>query len=67
MEMEGHPTQDIVDELHRRGAIRADGTSAGPNPEAVHFINENLGGSNGFWLFLPREAFLTGMDEIPGP
>lgn len=66
MEIEGHPTQDIIDELNRRGAIRADGTTAGPNPEALRFIAENLGEAGGFWLFLPRETFNTGMDEIPG-
>lgn len=65
MEMEGHPSQDLIDELTRRGAIRADGTSGGPNPEALRFITENLGDERGSWLYLPREVFLTGMDEIP--
>ena len=65
MEMEGHPTQDLVDELTRRGAIRADGTASGPDPEALRFISENMGDGRGFWMFLPREAFFTGMDEIP--
>lgn len=66
MEIEGHPTQDIIEELNRRGAIRVDGTTAGPNPDALRFITENLGEATGFWLFLPRETFFTGMDEIPG-
>ena len=65
MEIEGHPTQDLVDELNRRGAIRADGTSHGPNPEALRFIADNMGDARGFWMFLPRETFITGMDEIP--
>ena len=65
MEMDGHPTQDILDELARRGAIRVDGSSSGPSPDGVQFITENLGDLHGFWLFLPREVFNTGMDEIP--
>lgn len=65
MEIEGHPTQDIVDELARRGAIRADGSTSGPNLEALRFIAESMGEATGFWIFLPREAFNTGMDEIP--
>lgn len=66
MEMEGHPTQDIVDELLRRGAIRADGSTSGPNIEALRFIAESMGDETGFWIFLPQETFFTGMDEIPG-
>jgi hypothetical protein len=66
MEMEGHPTQDIVDELLRRGAIRADGSAAGPNIEALRFITEAMDDATGFWIFLPQETFFTGMDEIPG-
>lgn len=65
MEIEGHPTQDLVDELQRRGALRADGTSAGPNIEAVRFIAEHHSDAPGYWLFLPHETYLTGMDEIP--
>lgn len=65
MEIEGHPTQDIIDELTRRGAIRADGDSNGPHPDAVRFIAENMSGLQGFWMFLPHETFRTGMDEIP--
>lgn len=66
MEIEGHPTQDLVDELQRRGALRADGSSAGPSIEAVRFIAERLHDAPGYWLFLPHETYLTGMDEIPG-
>ncbi len=66
MEIEGHPTQDLVDELQRRGALRADGSSAGPNVDAVRFIAERLNDAPGYWLFLPHETYLTGMDEIPG-
>jgi hypothetical protein len=65
MEIDGHPTQDIIDELVRRGAVRADGSSSGPNAEALRFIEERLAAAEGFWLFVPVEAYLTGLDEIP--
>jgi hypothetical protein len=65
MEIEGHPSQDLVEELERRGALRIDGTTEGPNAEAVRFLTERAGEVPGFWMFLPREAFQTGFDEIP--
>ena len=65
MEMEGHPTQDLVDELTRRGAVRADGTGRGPDQAALAFISDTFEDARGFWMFLPRETYLTGMDEIP--
>ena len=65
MEIDGHPTQDLVDELERRGALKADGSSSGPNVDAVRFIAERMGDQAGHWLFLPRETYMTGMDEIP--
>jgi hypothetical protein len=65
MEIEGHPSQDLVEELERRGALRIDGTTGGPNEDAVRFLTERAGESPGFWMFLPREAFQTGFDEIP--
>ena len=63
MEIEGHPTQDLVEELERRGALRAAGTSSGPSPETAVFLTERLGDVDGLWLFLPREAFMTGLDD----
>lgn len=66
MEIEGHPTQDIVEELERRGAARLDGAGAGPSPDALAFIRERFGDAPGYWLFLPVEAFDTGFDEVPG-
>ncbi len=65
MEIDGHPTQDLVDELERRGALKAAGTSAGPNLDAVRFIAERMADQPGYWLFIPRETYMTGMDEIP--
>lgn len=67
MEIDGHPTQDIIEELERRGAMRVDGTSAGPKTDALRFLTERLGEAPGFWLFLPYEAYLTGVDDLPGP
>ena len=66
MEIEGHPTQDVIEELERRGAIRVDGTSSGPSPEAVRFLAEGVPDVGGFWLFLPYSTFMTGLDELPG-
>lgn len=63
MEIEGHPTQDLVEELERRGALRVAGTTTGPNAEAIVFLSERLGEVAGLWMFLPRQAFETGMDE----
>ena len=63
MEIEGHPTQDIIEELERRGAIRTPGSSAGPNAETVLFLSERLGDVPGMWVFLPRESFMTGLDD----
>jgi hypothetical protein len=65
VELEGHPTQDIIEELERRGAVRVDGSSSGPQPDAIRFIVERFGDAGGFWLFLPYQAFMTDVDEIP--
>jgi hypothetical protein len=65
MEIDGHPTQDLIEELERRGALRLDGSSAGPNPEIVRFLQERLGDAPGFWMFLPLETYATGFDETP--
>jgi hypothetical protein len=65
MEIEGHPTQDLVEELLARGAIRLSGTTAGPRADSLRFLDENLGDAPGEWLFLPHQAFLTGFDEPP--
>ena len=65
MEVDGHPTQDIVEELERRGAVRVDGGSSGPRVEALRFVSERFDDVDGFWMFLPRETFLTGVDEVP--
>ncbi|MPZ70464.1 MAG: hypothetical protein GEU71_13200 [Actinobacteria bacterium] len=67
MEIEGHPTQDLIEELERRGARRVPGGSAGPDAEALAFIApDGEPHAGGFWLFLPEQTFMTGMDELPG-
>ena len=63
MEIEGHPTQDVIEELERRGAVRVQGSSAGPRVDTLRFLTEQVGDVAGVWLFLPRETFLTGMDD----
>lgn len=65
MEIEGHPTQDMIEELEGRGAIRMEGSSSGPPAETVRFVAERVGEIGGLWLFLPFETFLTGFDEPP--
>lgn len=65
MEIEGHPTHDLLEELERRGAVRMDGSTSGPNTDALRFVTERVGDLAGLWLFLPREAFETGFDEPP--
>lgn len=65
MEIEGHPTQDLIEELERRGAIRLAGTTAGPQSDTLLFLTERLGDIPGVWMFLPRETFMTGLDDLP--
>lgn len=65
MEIEGHPTQDLVEELERRGALRINGSGSGPRVDALRFVSERVGDVPGFWLFLPYETFHTGFDELP--
>lgn len=65
MEIEGHPTQDLIEELERRGAIRLSGSSDGPQSDTLLFLSERLGEVPGVWMFLPRETFMTGLDDPP--
>ena len=66
MEIDGHPTEDLIEELERRGALRIDGMSTGPAVETLRFVAERMGEVAGFWLFLPHAAYQTGFDDIPG-
>jgi hypothetical protein len=65
MEIDGHPTQDLIEELERRGSLRLDGTSSGPDQEALRFVVEKAPDLPGLWLFLPEETWQTGFDEPP--
>lgn len=65
MEIDGHPTQDLVEELENRGAVRLDGATSGPDPDALRFLTERAGDIKGSWLFLPRQTYDTGFDELP--
>jgi len=65
VEIEGHPTQDLVEELQRRGAIRVPGSGTGPDPDALGALAERSGESPGTWLFLPPHVYETGFDEFP--
>ena len=65
MEIEGHPTQDLIEELERRGALRLDGGSSGPSVDTLRFVVERTGDVAGFWLFLPLQTFDTGFDQVP--
>lgn len=65
MEVEGHPTHDLITELLVRGAVRADGSSTGPRVDSIRFVVERVGERPGFWLFLPQDTFDTGFDEAP--
>jgi hypothetical protein len=65
MEIEGHPTQDLLEELERRGALRLAGTTSGPHADSLRFVSERVGDVAGLWLFLPYEVFDTGFDEPP--
>ncbi len=66
MEIDGHPTQDLIEELQRRGALRVAGSTGGPLPDTLRFVQERLGDSEGHWMFVPNQAFMTGLDELPG-
>jgi len=66
MEIDGHPTQDIIEELEQRGAVRMHGTTSGPRVDTIRFLTEQSPEEKpGIWLFLPSEAFDTGVDEPP--
>lgn len=65
MELEGHPTQDIIEELQKRGCIVYDGSAAGPDRGALKMVALAGDESAGFWIFLPAAAFDTEIDEDP--
>jgi len=62
METDGHPTQDLVDELVRRGAVAVPGDSSGPHADAVA---KKVPQGSGFWMYVSSEAYDTEIDEGP--
>lgn len=65
MEPEGHPTQDLIDELSRRGAALYRGTAAGPDDGSLSMAGRREPHEPGFWLFVPVTAWETEIDEPP--
>jgi hypothetical protein len=61
MELSGHPTQDLLEELIERGAMIVEGDRAGPTPLAMARLPSGDGG----WLWIPEQVFETGFDERP--
>mgnify|MGYP001548249028 CR=1 FL=1 len=66
MELDGHPTHDLVDELENRGAALYEGTGAGPDPRSLALQPPLNPSERGLWLYLPPETYNTGFDE-PAP
>jgi hypothetical protein len=60
MEIDGHPTQDIVEELERRGAVSFKGNTLGPQ---LDLPEDSVTLVPGIWLFLPPKAYETEIDE----
>lgn len=65
MEPEGHPTQDLVEELQRRGAALFRGTSEGPDADSLSLAARRDQSEPGYWLFVPVSAWETEIDEPP--
>ncbi|HEY8200454.1 MAG TPA: hypothetical protein VII47_03790 [Actinomycetota bacterium] len=63
MELDGHPTHDLVEELERRGGRSYPGTAAGPDPRHLELEERRGSADPGLWLFLPPEAYNTEIDE----
>ncbi|HEX2054182.1 MAG TPA: hypothetical protein VHJ78_10725 [Actinomycetota bacterium] len=62
MEIDGHPTQDLVDELVRRGAVTLPGDSSGPDSARAAARLPKL---SGFWIYVSSEVYDTEIDEGP--
>lgn len=65
MEPEGHPTQDLLDELQRRGAALYPGNAGGPAAESLGLAARRDDPEPGYWLFVPLTAWETEIDEPP--
>ena len=62
MEIEGHPTQDLVDELVRRGAETIPGNDSGPERAAAA---GRVSPQGGFWIYVSSEVYDSEIDEGP--
>lgn len=65
MELDGHPTHDLVGELQTRGASMFPGTGTGPDSRYLDQQPAVDPQQRGIWLFLPPEVYNTGFDEPP--
>jgi hypothetical protein len=61
MEIDGHPTQDIVEELARRGALVVPGDSSGPDLSSAGTLPQG----RGFWMYVSDQTYDTEIDEGP--
>lgn len=61
MEIDGHPTQDIIDELVRRGAVVVPGDSNGPDPSSA----AGTVPQKGYWLYVSDQTYDTDIDGGP--
>jgi hypothetical protein len=65
MELDGHPTHDLVGELQARGASLYQGTGAGPHLLTMELQPPLDPDERGLWLYLPPVVYDTGFDEPP--
>ena len=65
MELDGHPTHDLVGELQTRGAFLYPGTGTGPDRRYQDLQPPPDPDERGLWLYLPPEVYDTGFDEPP--
>jgi len=65
VEIEGHPTQDLLDELKARGGVVCPGGQSGPDAQSLKFVARTQYDETGIWIFLPEHAFDTQIDEAP--
>jgi hypothetical protein len=61
MELSGHPTQDLLEELIARGTIPIDGDRDGPSADGLALVPPG----DGAWLWVPARVFETGLDDRP--
>lgn len=65
MELDGHPTADLVGELQQRGGYLYQGTGRGPDPRLQELQPLPDPDELGLWLYLPPQVYNTGFDDPP--